>query len=58
MTSKQLVDFCMPRIPCDTCPYTKECRAYYKQFKCFPFDFVYPDEAYSDTEIKTSKNII
>lgn len=58
MTSKELVDFCMPHIPCDTCPYTKECTAYYVQFKCFPFEYVRPREAYSYTEIKIPKFII
>lgn len=57
MTTKELVDFCMPRIPCDICPYIKECRAYYDKFKCFPFDFVYPYEAYSDAEIELRKEV-
>lgn len=58
MTCKELVDFCLTRSICRECPCMKECYVYNEHFKFFPFELTIPGGAYSDTEIKTPKNII
>lgn len=56
MTSKDLVIICRSCTDCYECSYGKECLAYRKQFKCYPFHVrewrKYPPEACSETEIK------
>jgi hypothetical protein len=56
MTSKDLVIICRTCTDCYECTCEKECLAYRKQFKCYPFHVrewrKYPPEAYSETEIK------
>ena len=59
MKSKDLVKICHLCSACHLCRCDKICKAYYRQFKLYPFlvrsDYKYPPEANSDTKIQYQK---
>lgn len=58
MKNEDLVTICHTCTECYECSHEKECLAYRKQFKCYPFHVregrKYPPEANSETQIKIS----
>lgn len=56
MNSKELVKICEKCDNCLICSRDKECEAYQRQFKCYPFEArkfsKYIPEVYNDTQIQ------